>query len=173
MRLLLVCVLLAGTAAILLPRQRVAAQGAGRVDSVFHIAKSQNRNQVHFGVRVDGACRPVGARPVYAYWRNLEVSATSTEPLDSQAARVYGIARQSVRGRHVDLALRSLPDRPITITTRSGGGGCTATAAMMIGGRRATLREAFVQLRALGLRVEYVELRGRVGSRRVTERVSP
>jgi hypothetical protein len=40
--------------------------------SVFIVAKNQNKNQVHYGVRLDPACSVVGAQPVYSYWRMLE-----------------------------------------------------------------------------------------------------
>jgi len=39
------------------------SDGGGVVSSAFFIAKSENRNQVHYGVHVDAACSPVGAEP--------------------------------------------------------------------------------------------------------------
>ncbi len=39
---------------------------------VFSIAKSENKNQVQYVVRLDAHCAPVGPAPVFAYWRMLE-----------------------------------------------------------------------------------------------------
>ena len=49
-----------------------AAAAAADPSSIFHIDRNKNRNQVHYGVRVDAGCRPVGAEPVYNYWLRLE-----------------------------------------------------------------------------------------------------
>ena len=46
--------------------------------ALFSIAKSENRNQVQFVVRVDKRCAPVGTAPVSAYWRLLEKGPTQT-----------------------------------------------------------------------------------------------
>ena len=46
--------------------------GPNDVQSVFHVSKSQNRNQVHYALRLDQQCRPVGKAPVYGYWKKLE-----------------------------------------------------------------------------------------------------
>lgn len=61
-----------------------------RVQSIFHIAKSENRNQVHYGAHVDEACRPIGAAPIYAYWRMFERSPTRTEALLDREQPGYG-----------------------------------------------------------------------------------
>jgi hypothetical protein len=42
------------------------------VQSIFFIAKSENKNQVHYGIRLDEACSPAGDSPMFAYWRMLE-----------------------------------------------------------------------------------------------------
>ncbi|NRD68652.1 DUF4833 domain-containing protein, partial [Corallococcus exiguus] len=33
------------------------------------MSRSENRNQVHYALSLDEACRPVGTRPVHVYWR--------------------------------------------------------------------------------------------------------
>jgi Domain of unknown function (DUF4833) len=45
--------------------------GEHDVRSVFPIEKSQNRNQVHYGVHLSEACVPPRDAPVYVYWREL------------------------------------------------------------------------------------------------------
>lgn len=48
---------------------------------VFSIAKSENKNEVQYVVRLDDGCAPVGSSPVSAYWRMLERGPTQTAPL--------------------------------------------------------------------------------------------
>src|SRR5580658_1302022 len=58
---------------------------------LFSISKSENKNQVLFEVRLDTRCRPIGDAPVVSYWRMLERSTESVEPLLSVEGRAYGI----------------------------------------------------------------------------------
>src|SRR5215471_13225370 len=66
------------------------APAPGDIPSVFFIAKSQNRNQVHYGIRLDRSCRPSGERPVFAYWRMLE-NHGELEPLLPVETTAYGL----------------------------------------------------------------------------------
>lgn len=144
------------------------------IDSALFVSKSENKNQVHYGLRVDDTCTPVERAPVYAYWRMYEKSATATEPLLEREQRAYGIARQEVHGDTVRITLAALPSRPITIhVARTESGTCTASAEVTISGQSARLFNVHV---ALGfLRVDhllvtgYAEPDGRV----VRERISP
>jgi hypothetical protein len=151
----------------------------GAVASVFFVAKSENRNQVHYGVRLDAACAPAGAQPVFAYWRMLERGPRATEPLLSREQGAYGIAGQWVLERREDggrvlVRLGALPDRSIAVQTSRRDGGCHAEATTSIGGGPASLTRVFAQLR-WPFGVDYLELAGRSLSdgRVVTERLSP
>jgi hypothetical protein len=122
------------------------------IGSLFFIAKSENRNEVHYGVTLDAACAPVGAAPVFAYWRMRERGPLATEPLLSREVPVYGIVdpqrvERTERGGRTVLRLRALPNRPIAVDAAAEGKGCTATARAMIGGVAADLTSVFVQLR--------------------------
>ena len=131
----------------------VARGEAGRdVASVFLVAKSENKNQVHYGVHLDATCGPVGSVPVFAYWRMLEQGPLATEPLLRREVDAYGFAEQRVvergpDGGRVTLRLHALPGRPIAIQTRSRGGTCEATATTVIGGTPASLHRVYAQLR--------------------------
>ncbi|HEY3819580.1 MAG TPA: DUF4833 domain-containing protein [Polyangiaceae bacterium] len=149
------------------------------VASVFLVAKSENRNQVHYGVRLDAACAPVGAAPVFAYWRMLEQGPRATEPLLARELGAYGLAEQRVvergaEGGRVTLRLRALPARAIAIETRSRGGACEATATTVIGGEPASLWSVYAQLR-WPFGVDHLTLSGRAlrDGRVVEERVAP
>jgi hypothetical protein len=122
------------------------------VPSVFFVAKSENRNQVHYGIRLDDGCAPVGDAPVYAYWRMLERGPTAVEPLLSREVRAYGIAEQHVieRGPGVSrtsVRLEALGSRPLVIESYASGGRCVARAVLPLAGVPAVLGDVFVQLR--------------------------
>jgi uncharacterized protein DUF4833 len=158
----------------------VARGDAGHdVGSVFFVAKSENRNQVHYGIHLDEACAPVGTAPVFAYWRMLEQGPLATEPLLRREVDAYGFAGQGVaergaEGGRVKLALRALPGRPITVQSAAREGKCEATATTTIGGAPASLRRVFVQLR-WPFGVDHLEIAGRAlaDGRWVEERTAP
>ena len=135
------------------------------VRSVFFVAKSENRNEVHYGVTLDRDCVPAGPTPVFAYWRMREHGPLSTEPLLSIEEPAYGVAESQLvereaRGGRVVFRLNALPNRMIAIDTAPDGDGCTATARAVIAGAAAQLSSVFVQLR-WPFGVDYLLLSGR------------
>jgi hypothetical protein len=169
---------LAAGAAFVPPGLAQAEPPTRDVQSVFHVAKSENRNQVHYGIRLDAACDPAGPEPVYAYWRMLERGPGATEPLLSREVGAYGLAEQRVVRRGVGvgqvvLRLRALPSRLITVATTLRDGRCEAVASTVIGGTSASLDGVFAQLR-WPFGVAYLELSGRAlaDGRELRERVS-
>jgi hypothetical protein len=158
---------------------RAAGDGGREVASVFFVSKSENKNQVHYAVRLDDRCAPAGSAPVTPYWRMLERDATATEPLLSREVPAYGIAEQTVvsrgeRGGVVRLVLKALPSRPILVTTFARGDECVATASLAIAGVPATLTDIHAQLR-WPFGVAYLQVSGRALSdgRAVSERIVP
>jgi hypothetical protein len=147
-------------AAALLSKGARGGDGSRDVQSVFFIAKSENKNQVHYGIRLDGACSPVGRSPVFAYWRMLERGPFATEPLLGHETPAYGFAGQHVvtrdeanfvprrgEGGRVRVTLHALAERPILVESSADGDACVASARMIIGGVPASLKSVFVQLR--------------------------
>ena len=134
------------------------------VRSVFFISKSENRNQVHYGVRVDAQCRPEGQRPVYGYWRDFEDGPNATSPLLDHQQSAYGLTaprwvRPANEGGQIRISLRGFPDRPLTIETFRGRDGCRARAHTTIARAPAVLRSIYVELGFL-FSIDYVLLRG-------------
>jgi hypothetical protein len=134
------------------------------IGSVFYIAKSENRNQVHYAVKVDARCRPVGNAPVYGYWRELEVGPRATSPLLKHEQSAYGLTeprwiKPRDQGGEIRIGLRGFPDRPLTIETFMSEGRCHARARTPIAGQDAALSSIFVELGFL-FSIEYVLLRG-------------
>src|SRR5262245_9307238 len=102
----------------------VAARRAKDVRSVFFIARSTNKNQVHYGVRVDAACNFIGAESVYGYWQMLE-SHGEIEPILALEQPVYGLQEsQSVTKNgasiNIRVKLRAFPDRSLDIAIVKG-----------------------------------------------------
>jgi hypothetical protein len=148
------------------------------VRSVFFVAKSENRNEVHYGIALDSACRPVGVSPVFAYWQMRERGPLATEPLLSREVPAYGVSEpqrvdRAERGGRVVFTLKALPKRAIAIDAAPDGAGCIATAKIVIGGTAAALTSVFVQLR-WPFGVDYLELSGRAipDGRRLRERLT-
>jgi hypothetical protein len=146
----------------------LAAPGAkaatDRFVPLFSIAKSENKNQVQYVIRVDDHCAPAGIAPVSAYWRMLENGPTQTAPLLSRELRAYGLGSQTVLasgadGGEVRTVLRALPSRPMDIKTWRGTDGiCHAWTTLMIAGAPAHLFNVYVHLRWDG--PDYVLVQG-------------
>jgi hypothetical protein len=155
---------------------RGVGSDAHSVGSVFFVAKSENNNQVHYGIRLDETCAPSGDAPVFAYWRMLERGPLATEPLLAREIPAYGFAAQHTASRdatggHVVVTLNALPKRPIAIDSTTNGATCTAAARAMIAGVPALLTSVFVQLR-WPFGIEYIRLSGSAGGLVVHERVA-
>ena len=127
--------------------------GAHDVHSVFSILKSQNRNQVHYGVHLDAECHPVGAHPVFAYWQMLE-NGGAIEPLLGIEDGAYGLddEQQLQPGKDGDpvrivIKLRAFRERALTLEVSREGGRCQARAHTSISGADAKLDSIYVRLR--------------------------
>ena len=131
---------------------------------LFTIAKSENKNQVQYAIRVDEHCAPESGAPVFAYWRMLEKGPDQTEPLLARELDAYGIASQAAVARNaeggkVSLVLRAVPSRTILIETWHSGTRCQAVATLSIGGAPAHLFNVYAKLGWL-FGVDYLLLQG-------------
>jgi len=153
--------------------------GAHDVRTVFFISKSDDRNRVDYGVRLDARCQPVGETPVYAYWHRFEPGQPIYGDLNSMDRRVYGVRQQRVHERNasgtwIEIRLAAVTDERILILVRPGDDGCVAAARIQVRGRDALLDHVHVQLARL-FGVEHVTVHGRdpdTGAE-VTERRTP
>jgi hypothetical protein len=161
-------------AVAVLPSKTGASQEAQlEIPSALVIAKSSNRNQVHYAVQVDETCAPAGARPVSPYWRMLERGPDAIEPLLEGEQRVLGVERQEVTEQGIRIALHALPGRTLTIHTwRGSDGKCTSSVDATVAGVAARVASVYVQQKLFG--VDYVLLTGvSVDGTVVHERVVP
>jgi len=126
------------------------------IPSVFHISKSENKNEVHFSVRLDSQCAFIDDEPVTAYWRDREISESATSPLLFLERRAYDLddlTRESPQ--HARFVLRALPERAIDLQiTRRPDGTCSAKAIAMVGGEPSRLKKVYAKLS--GWSIDYV-----------------
>lgn len=134
------------------------------VQSIFHIAKSENKNQVHYGVKVDSECKPVGPRPIYGYWRELERGPKITSPLLDHEQRAYGVNEpRSIRLREnsaeILVSLRAFPERPLIVQVFRSGDRCVARTVMQITRQPALLQSIYIDIGFL-FSINYAMLSG-------------
>ncbi|MCA9600843.1 MAG: DUF4833 domain-containing protein [Myxococcales bacterium] len=146
-----------GLAALATAESKVSF-AAHDVKTTFFITKSENRNQVHYGVRTDAACVPRGDSPVFAYWQDLEDGPNATSPILDHEQRAYGIETQSVisrttSGGSISLQHRALKGRPMRVdVSKDASGACVATTLTRIDGKRAKLDRAHLEIGFLQLK---------------------
>jgi hypothetical protein len=142
------------------------AFGPNDVRSLFHVAKSENQNQVHYAIRLDAACQPSGKRPVFAYWRRLRGEQRVDGPLEGLGTRFYGASdEQTVKswqtGGQVYMHVKALPAVRIRVEVSKSSNGCRATAFTNIANEPSQLSFAYLQLAKLKiLGVKYVDVVG-------------
>jgi hypothetical protein len=134
------------------------------VQSIFHIAKSENKNQVHYAVKVDDACKPVGARPIYGYWRELERGPTVTSALLDHEQRAYGVneprsIRQLASSAEIVVSLRAFPERPLVVQVFQAEGRCMARTVAQIQRQAALLQSIYIDIGFL-FSINYAMLTG-------------
>jgi hypothetical protein len=150
------------------------------VRTVFFIGKSDDRDEVHYGIRLDRDCRPIGANPIFPYWLQLERGPDEVDDLNFLDRTVYSVRTLNVdrgEGRdtsHVTFTLQATQDRLVTVEAKREGSQCVAAAKAVVAGSVAKLDRIFVKLARLW-RVDYVDLFGTdpLSGRPIVERAKP
>ena len=140
--------------------------GEHDITTLFFISKSDDKNHLEYGMRLDENCTPVGKDAVFPYWRVFEKTPpVPTVPLNSLDYLAYGIAKQHVisttpTSSSYFLQLKAIK-RDLYITTNKGADGkCTAIVhTAMASLDRAELVSAYIKLRR-PMSVEYLEMHG-------------
>lgn len=139
--------------------------GEHDIRTIFFISKSDDRNRVDYGIRLDETCQPAGPTPIYAYWHRFEPGQPTVGELNGLDERAYGITRQHVRtaapnGVWLEMHLSGFPEqRFLILVQRNGGGECLARAMIPIDDHDAYLDHIHVTLGFVG--VDRVTLHGR------------
>lgn len=148
-------------------RAREPRFGANDLETLFFISKSDDRNRVDYGMRLDDHCAPVGDEPVFPYWREFEPPPpVRTKPMGAFSKLGYGISTQRVLrraetgGEHA-LKLKQV-DRVIYITTtKNANGHCSALVRTKIAGvEYAELTSVYIKLSG-PLSVSYIDIKGK------------
>jgi hypothetical protein len=148
-------------------RASTVAFGPHDVQTVFFISKSDDRNRVDYGIRLNDHCAPVGDDAVFPYWRELEHSPpVRIHSLGMLEYVPYGFSEQrlvhrSLTGGDQLVRLKQLA-RPILVRSRKlPDGRCTATAYARIGGvEGAELVSVYAKL-AGAMSVDYIDIHGK------------
>jgi hypothetical protein len=127
------------------------ALGPRDVHSLFFITRSNNRNEVHYGVRLREGCVPASDSPIFAYWRLREETPEQLSPLLEREEAAYGIApAQHVLTRRgltrVSFQLNAFPDRPLVATIKPTGRTCSANVVAQVADRAAILDHIHIEL---------------------------
>ncbi len=117
-------------------------------NSIFFISKSDNKNQVHYGVQTNADCSLKAPKPVYPYWK---LAIGREEDLLKIEEDAFGIASQSVSGNEVVMEVNGLKGRriskPIMIrSTQLGSQRCKISAFTKINGKPTRLRKVHIDL---------------------------
>jgi hypothetical protein len=138
--------------------------GPNDIRTLFVIGKNIDRNEVHYGIRLDKDCVPVGNEPLYAYWRQVERGPNITEDLNFLDRTVYGIKEQKIVKRSPDeskilMTLKATSDRMVAVITHRRDGKCVAESIATINGKPARVERVFVHVPGF-MRVDWIEIRG-------------
>jgi hypothetical protein len=139
--------------------------GSHDVQTTFFISKSDDRNRVDYGMRLDAACAPYGEEAVFPYWRVFEKSPVQTQQLSMMDRIPYGISEQHAisrtpTGGEYFLRLKQF-DRPIVISTKKQpSGACSVVTRTAINGTQAQLVSVYAKLGGIAS-VDYIDVFGK------------
>jgi hypothetical protein len=146
-------------ASVALPSAPASAAQLVELPSVLVIAKSSNKNQVHYAALVSDECVPVPQAPLRPYWRMLERGPVATEPLLDSEQRWLGLERQDVASDTIQMSLRAMPSRTFAVhVARAADGRCSSWVGTTVAGVPVRVANIYVQQKLFG--VDYVLLSG-------------
>jgi hypothetical protein len=136
------------------------------VQTVFYIEKSNDKDRVDYGMRLDQYCAPVGDQAVFPYWRELQhAPPVRSHPISFFQHLAYGFSEQRALSRAPNggryLVRLKQVDRPILIMTKQDAARhCTATAyTKILAMKSAKLHHIFAKV-AGSMSVDYVDVHG-------------
>jgi len=136
------------------------------VQTVFYIEKSNDKDHVDYGMRLDRHCAPVDENAVFPYWRELEhPPPVKSHPLTFFQYMAYGFSKQrsiehGPSGGKYLVQLKQV-DRPILIVTARGPDShCIAKPYTLVQNvKNARLDYIFVKV-AGPMSADYVDVHG-------------
>lgn len=140
------------------------APGAEELVPLFHIAKSDSRNEVHYAGALGRDCR-FAAEPVRVFWLRRADPQRPPRPLDWTEERfAYGVRLLQAEPGRVSFAIAADDTRPVLLEAFRAGEACRLRARMRILGDWAEPTHAYITIVESSLpwpKVEHVDLHGR------------
>ncbi|HEX7670848.1 MAG TPA: DUF4833 domain-containing protein [Polyangiaceae bacterium] len=140
--------------------------GPHDIETLFSIAKSNDRNRVDYAMRLDANCAPAGEDPVFPYWREFERSPpVRTKSMGAFSKMGYGVSAQRTlqrtnAGSEYAIRLKQVDRLLFITTTKDEGGRCSSLVRMKIANvEYASLRSIYVKLSG-PLSVAYIDIKG-------------
>lgn len=142
------------------------AFGPFDVQTVFYIAKSNDKDRVDYGMRLDEHCAPVADDAVFPYWRILQLGPpVRSHPLKFLQYFAYGVAKQHILdkgpgGGKYMIRLKQVDRDMLIVSKRDQDSHCVATAYTKIQSvDNARLDYVFAKV-AGPMSVDYVDVHG-------------
>lgn len=134
--------------------------------TVFYIEKSNDKDRVDYGMRLDQYCAPVGDRAVFPYWRLLQhAPPVRSHPISFLQHVAYGISEQRpvektrTGGKYI-IQLKQVDRTIVIVSKQDESSHCVATAYTTIQGvERARLDYIFAKVASV-MSVDYVDVHG-------------
>jgi hypothetical protein len=149
------------------------ARQAPELPSVLVVTKSDNRNELHYGVLMNQACAPAVSDAIRPYWLMRERGPHVTETLSNRERDRLGVTHQDVDGQQIRFFLAGMPARAfVAHVARDTTGSCTSWVDTTVAGLPARVVGVHAKLRFFG--IDYVQITGRTpDGKLVQERISP
>jgi len=153
-------------AAVLAAGRGAAALADGEIVlPVFHISKSDSRNEVHYGGALRPDCR-FAADPIRVAWRRRADPAQPPRALSwLEDQLVYGVRIAESSEARVTFTVAADDTRPVTVEALRSAAGCRVTARVRTLGEWAAPLHAFVDITGTSFipEVSHVDLHARRG----------
>lgn len=152
--------------------------GANDIPTAFFISKSDDKNRVDYGLRLDASCVPVNDDALFPYWREFEKSPpVRTHGLGMLEYVPYGVSSQKLtkklsNGAEYTVELKQFSRGILIVTKKESDGKCSATSYAKINGKTAQFVSVFAKL-AGAMSVDYIDIFGKAldTNADVTERI--
>ena len=142
----------------------LAGDGAAATQALFHFAKSDSRNEVHYAARFSEDCQYT-PEPIHVYWMRRTDRLEYRRELNwAEKQFAYGVAIQRIQGSAILFTIAGDTSRPIRVELARTDSGCRAEARMNILGQWVKPEHAFIELRdrtPLFPKIVHVDLHGR------------
>ena len=136
------------------------------IQTVFYIAKSNDKDRVDYGMRLDRYCAPISDDAIFPYWRELQhAPPVRSHKISWIQYAAYGFSEQRTlaKSKHGGRYLVQLKqvDRPILVVTQQDKDGhCASESYTKIQGvKSAKLDHIFAKVSGL-MSVDYIDVHG-------------